>query len=194
VKRGLALGVLLVSAVAFGAGAAGKKKAPAPKPPPPPPTEPSAKLVDAMGEKPAAMLAAATKVTLYKVLFQVGVRPNPQLEVGVDFERQGAGRELTPGELKQLHGIVYDEKSFKYAPPPCSQFVPEVAMLAQSDTDTGTLEMLYSFKCNALMFFTAKTAGRSIPGAQIDFKPSRKALLELVKGLMPQDAAVRALK
>ena len=44
------------------------------------------------------------------------------------------------------------------------------------------------------MFFTAKTAGRSLPGAQLDFRPSRKALLAMVKELMPQDAAVQALK
>jgi hypothetical protein len=54
--------------------------------------------------------------------------------------------------------------------------------------------MLYSFKCGALMFFTMKTAGRSIPGVQLDFRPSKKAMLELMKGLMPQDAAVQGLK
>jgi hypothetical protein len=185
--------VMLAASVAMGAA---KKKAAAKPPPPPPPapTEPSAKLVDAMGEKAAAMLTGANKVTMYKVLFQNGVRPNPQLEVGVDFERQGNGRELTPGELKQLRGIIYDEKTFKYEAPPCSRFIPEVAMLAQSDSDTGTLELLYSFKCGALMFFTMKTAGRSIPGVQIDFRPGKKPLLELVKGLMPQEAAIKALK
>jgi hypothetical protein len=189
--RSVVLGVMLAASVALGAA---KKKPAAKPPPPPPPTEPSAKLVDAMGEKQTAMLTGATKVTLFKLRYQSGVRPNPQLEVGVDFERQGNGRELTPGELKQLRGILYDEKSFKFEPPPCSEFVPEVAMLAQSETDTGTLELLYSFKCGALMFFTSKTAGRSIPGVQIDFKPSKKALLELVKGLMPQEPTVQALK
>ena len=54
--------------------------------------------------------------------------------------------------------------------------------------------MLVSFKCSGLMFFTAKTAGRSLPGALLDFKPSRKALLQMLKELMPQDAVVQALK
>jgi hypothetical protein len=189
----LVLLLLLVPALAL-AGAT-KKKPPAAKPPPPPaPTEPSAKLAEAMGEKPLAMLTQATKVTVYKLRFQEGVRPNPQLAIGVDYERQGNGRELNTSELKQLRGIVYDEKTFKYAPPPCNQFVPEVGMQAQSEADTGTLELLFSFKCGALMFFTAKTAGRSIPGVQLDFRPGKKPLLELVKGLMPQEPAVQALK
>jgi hypothetical protein len=54
--------------------------------------------------------------------------------------------------------------------------------------------MLYSFKCGALMFFTTKTAGRSLPGAQLDFRPSKKPMLELVKGLLPQEPTVQGLR
>jgi hypothetical protein len=184
--------LLIVLLVALGAG---KKKPPPPKAPPPVPTAPSAKLADALTEKTTAMLTSATKVTLYRLTSQPGVRPNPQLAVGVDWERSGPGRELTEGEMKRFKGLLYDEKSFKFdKPPPCGDFAPELALLGQSDADTGTLEMLVSFKCGGLMFFTAKTAGRSLPGAQLDFKPARKALLTMVKELMPQDAVVQALK
>ena len=181
--------------VATSAGAAKKKAAPAQKAPPPVLTEPSAKLGEAMGEKTLAMLTAATKVTLYRLTSQPGVRPNPQVAVGGDWEKAGVARELSEGEMKRFRGLVYDEKSFNFdKPPPCAEFSPELAMLANSDADTGTLEMLLSFKCGGLMLFTAKTAGRSLPGAQLDFKPSRKALLTMVKELMPQDATVQALK
>lgn len=184
--------LVLVAVPAF---AAKKKAPPPPKPPPPLLTEPSAPVVEAISEKTANLLSAATKVTLYKVSFVPGVRPDPAKVVGVDFERSLAGRELSEGELKRLKGLLYDDKSYKLdKPPPCSTFVPELVLLGQSGADTGTLEMLLSFKCGGLMFFTTKTAGRSIPGAQIDFKPSRKALLTMVKELMPQDAAVQALK
>ncbi len=192
--RRMLMCLMMVSSVGF---AAKKQLTPAKKAPPPPPppiTEISAQLKDAMGEKAAAMLTGATKITMFKVLSQPGVRPNPALAVGVDYEKQGNGRELNASEMKQLRNIVYDEKSFKYAAPPCNTFVPELAMLANNDDDTGTLEMLYSFKCGALMFFTAKTAGRSLPGAQIDFRPAKKPLLELMKGFMPQEPTVQALK
>jgi hypothetical protein len=184
--------VLVTSAVAL---AAPKKKKKAPPPPPPIPTEPSAKLTDALSEKPTGMLAAATKVMLHRVTYQPGVRPNPQLAVGVDYEKVGAGRELTEGELKRFKGLLYDDKSFKFdKPPPCGNFSPELVFIGTSDADTGMLEMLVSFKCGGIMFFTAKTAGRSLPGAQLDFRPSRKALLAMVKELMPQDREVQALK
>jgi hypothetical protein len=190
-----ALVAVVATSLAVPAFAAAKKKPPAQKPPPPVLTEPTAKVVDAIGEKTAAMLSGATRVTLYRVSSQPGVRPNPQLAVGVDFERQGAGRELSDGELKRFKGLVYDDKSFKLsAPPACGDFKPELALLGSSDGDTGTLEMLVSFRCGGLMFFTAKTAGRSLPGVQLDFKPSRKPLLAMVKELLPQDREVQALK
>ncbi|MBK7858194.1 MAG: hypothetical protein IPJ65_06135 [Archangiaceae bacterium] len=186
----------VLALVLLAALAAGKKKAPpAPKPPPPLLTEPTAKMVDALGEKTAGMLSASTRVTLYRVSAQAGVRPNPALAVGGEYERQGAGRELTDGELKRFKALVYDDKSFKLgAPPPCSDFKPELALLGTSSADTGQLELLVSFKCGGVMFFTAKTAGRSLPGAQLDLKPSRKVWLTMVKELLPQDAAVQALK
>jgi hypothetical protein len=183
--------LLLVSSGAFAA----KKKKKGPPPPPPVPTEPSAKLADALTEKPTGMLTAATKVVLQRVTFQPGVRPNPQLAVGVDYEKTGTVRELTEGEVKRFKGLLYDAKSFKFEKaPPCGEFSPELVFLATSDADTGTLEMLVSFKCSGIMFFTAKTAGRSLPGAQLNFAPSRKALLTMVKELMPQEQAVQALK
>ncbi len=183
--------VVLCSSLALGA----PKKKRAPPAPPPIPTEPSAKLADALTEKPTGMLTSATKIVLQRVTFQPGVRPNPQLAVGVDYEKAGTPRELSEGELKRLRGLLYDAKSFKFEKAPaCGEFSPELAFLGTSDADTGTLEMLVSFKCSGIMFFTAKTAGRSLPGAQLNFAPSRKALLTMVKELMPQDAAIQALK
>jgi hypothetical protein len=175
-------------------GAAAKKKAAA-KPPPSALTAPTAKLTEAITEKTSAMLGGATKVTLFRVQGQPGVRPNPQLAVGVDFERVGAGRELNEGELRRFKALAYDDKSFKLdKPPACGDFKPDVALLGSSDADTGTLEMLVSFRCSGLMFFTAKTAGRSLPGVQIDLKPSRKAWLQMMKELMPQDVVVQAIR
>lgn len=187
---------LLLAVVALELLGAGKKKAPPPpKPPPPVLTAPTPKVADAIGEKTAGMLTGATKVMLYRAGGLPGVRPNPSLAVGVDFERQGLGRELTEGELKRFKALLYEEKSFKLAaPPPCGDFRPDLAFLGTSAADTGTLEILVSFKCSGLMFFTAKTAGRSLPGAQLDFRPARKALLTMVKELMPQEPAVQALK
>jgi len=174
--------------------AAAPKKKKGPPPPPPVPTEPSAKLADALTEKPTGMLTGATKIVLQKVTFQPGVRPNPQLAVGVDYEKAGNPRELSEGELKRFRGLLYDAKSFKFEKAPtCGEFSPELVFLATGD-EVGTLEMLVSFKCNGLYFFTAKTAGRSLPGALLNFTPSRKALLTMVKELMPQEAVVQALK
>ncbi len=182
--------IFLVLMLAVGAA---KKKAP--PPPPPPLTEPSAKVTEAVGEKTAAMLQASSKVMLYRVHGQPGVRPNPSLAVGVDFERQGEGRELSDEEMKKLKGLLYDAKSFKLEKPPaCGDFKPDVAFLGTSEDDTGALEMLVSFKCSGVMFFTAKTAGRSLPGAQLDFKPARKPLLAMVKELLAGEPAVQALK
>lgn len=187
--------MLLALVVSMELLGAKKKAPPPPKPPPPLLTEPTAKVGEAIGEKTSGMLTASSKVMLYKVGGLPGVRPNPTLAVGVDFERQGPGRELTEGELKRLKSLLYDDKSFKLdKPPPCGDFKPELAFLGSSDADTGTLEMLVSFKCGGVMFFTAKTAGRSLPGAQLDFKPARKALLTMVKELMPQEPAVQSLK
>jgi hypothetical protein len=170
--------------------AAPKKKAPPPLPPVP--TAPSEKLAEAMGTKPVAVLESATQFTVYRVNAAPGVRPAPELAVGQDFERAGAGAALTAEQLKKLRAIMYDEKSFKLDQAPKCNFVPDAAIIAQSGVEA--VEVLLSFKCDALMFFATKPGGRSIPGSLLHFKPSRKDILALVKEALPNEAAIRGLK
>lgn len=172
-------------------GAAPKKKK-APPAPPPAPTAPSEQLAEAMGTKPVAVLESGTTFTAFRVKGAPGVRPAPALAVGQDFERVGTGTALNAEQLKKLRGILYDEKSFKLDQVPKCEFSPDAAIIAQSGVDA--VEVLMSFKCDALMFFATKPGGRSIPGAMLHFKPARKALLALVKETLPNETAIQALK
>ncbi len=169
--------------------AAPKKKG---VPPPPPPTVPSEALAEAMGGKPVEVLASATQFTAVRINAAPGVRPAPELAVGQDFERAGAGSVLTSEQVKTLRAVLYDEKSFKLNQVPKCEFVPDAAVIAQSGVDA--VEVLLSFKCDALMFFATKPGGRSIPGAMLVFKPARKPLLAWVKEVLPNDAVIRGLK
>lgn len=171
---------------------AAPKKKKAPPPPPPAPTAPSEKLADAMGSKPVAVFESATQFTVYRVNGAPGVRPAPELAVGQDFERAGTGATLTAEQLKKLRAIMYDEKSFKLDQVPKCNFEPDAAIIAQSGVDA--VEVLLSFKCDALMFFATKPGGRSIPGSMLHFKPARKDMLALVKEVLPNEAAIRGLK
>jgi hypothetical protein len=187
--------VLLLCLLAFSAAAAGKKpKTKAPPPPPPALTAPSEKLGEAMGGKVAEMLVAATKFEIARTSYSQGIRPAADKAIGSDFQRESAWKELAKGDVEKLHAIVYDEKAFRLgANVSGCNFVPDVVFqLTSSSLDTQ--QMLVSFKCTQVLFFTVKTGGRAIPGMALDFKPSRKKMLELVKALLPQDSALQGLK
>ena len=186
--------VLLACLLVFSAEAAGKKPK---KPPPPPPaalTAPSEKLADAMGGKVGQLLVAATKFEIARTSYTQGIRPAADKAIGSDFQRETAWKELAKADIEKLHALVYDEKSFRLgADVSACNFVPDVAFqLTSSSLDTQ--QLLVSFKCNQVLFFTVKTGGRAVPGMALDLKPSRKKMLELVQGLLPQDSALRGLK
>ena len=104
--------------------AAAEEEEGAAKPPPPELTAPRRRSRGGRAED-GRLLAGSTKVMLFRVSGQPGVRPNPTLAVGVDFERQGQGRELTEGETRRFKELVFDDKSFKLdKPPPCGDFKP----------------------------------------------------------------------
>lgn len=186
--------VFFACLLAFGASAAGKKTRKPPPPPPVPLTQPSAKLAEAMGTKAADLVVAATKWEVARTSYAQGIRPAADKAIGSDFQRETAWKELTPADLEKLKVIIYDEKSFRLSAnvSGCS-FVPDVVFQLSSG-GLDTQQLLVSFKCNQVLFFTVKTGGRAIPGAALDCKPARKKLLELVKGLLPQDSALRGLQ
>ena len=191
-RRAIVL-ALCVSSLALAA----KKKTPPPAAPPPPPPpaelkEPNDKVTEAFGDKVVALLKAMETATAWRVS-DPGQRPDPTKAIGSDFQREAKGKDLSADDMKKLRQLLYDAKSFRLdnAQGNCN-FSPDVAFDGQSGVES--LQILVSFKCSTLMFFTAKTGGRSVPGAAVDFKPSRKQLLALAKGLLPQDAQTQALK
>ncbi len=185
---------LLVPALAL---AAAKKKAPPaqPKPPPPPPpelTEPNEKVTEAFGEKVTTLLKGLEGATAWRVS-DPGQRPAPDRVIGSGFQREAKGKDLNNEDLKKLRQLLYDEKSFRLSQNAANcNFTPDVAFDAHSGIDS--LQILVSFKCSTLMFFTGKPGGRSLPGAAVDFKPARKQLLTFAKELLPQDGPTQALK
>lgn len=174
--------------------AAPKKKPKAePPPPPPPPTAPSTPLAEAMGGKVVNLLTGVTAMGSYRVTIPQGTRPAPHLAIGSDFERGVKGKDVGEAELKAFTALAYEEKSFRLnATPGSCNFSPELAL--ESTVGLDSLQILFSFKCNTLLFFTGKPGGRVLPGTSLDFKPSRKAWVAWFKGLFPADAAVQALK
>ncbi len=186
--------VLLACLLVFSADAAGKKAKRPPPAPPPVLTAPSEKLADAMGGKVAQMLVAATKFEIARTRYVQGIRPAADKAIGSDFERESAWKELAKPDIEKLHALVYDEKSFRLTASVAGcNFVPDVVFQLTSG-GLDTQQLLVSFKCNQVLFFTVKTGGRAVPGMALDFKPSRKKMLELVKALLPTDAALRALE
>ncbi len=176
---------------------AGKKKQPKPAPaapaaPAPELKEPTEKVTEAFGDKVVALLKGMETATAWRVS-DPGQRPDPSKAIGSDFQREAKGKELSADDLKRLRQVLYDEKSFRLTTVQGScNFSPDVAFDGQAGIDS--LQILVSFKCNTLMFFTAKPGGRSLPGAAVDFKPSHKQLLAIAKDLLPQDATTQSLK
>lgn len=188
--------VLLACLLAFTATAAAKKGKTKKTPPPPPPalTAPSEKLGEAMGGKVAEMLVAATKFEIARTSYTQGIRPAADKAIGSDFQRESAWKELVKADVATFHSIVYDEKAFRIgANVSGCNFVPDVVFQLSNST-LDTQQMLVSFKCTQVMFFTVKTGGRAVPGMALDFKPGRKKMLELVKALLPQDSALQMIK
>ena len=185
--------VLLACLLVFSAEAGGKKRHKAPPPPPPVLAAPSEKLGEAMGGKVAQMLIAATKFEIARTSYTQGIRPAADKAIGSDFQRESEWKELPVAEVARFKALVYDEKSFRLtAKIGGCNFEPDVVFQLTS-ASLDTQQMLVSFKCNQVLFFTVKTGGRSVPGMALDAKPSRKKMLELVKALLPQDADLRAL-
>ena len=146
-----------------------------------------------MGGNVAQMLVAATKFEIARTSYTQGIRPAADKAIGSDFQRESAWKELPQAAIEALHSIVYDEKSFRLSASVAGcNFVPDVVFQLTS-ASLDTQQMLVSFKCNQVLFFTVKTGGRAVPGMALDFKPSRKKMLELVKGLLPQDSALQVL-
>jgi hypothetical protein len=193
-KQAVALGCLLAF-TAWGAG----KKAPPKAPPPPPPAPvvlkaPSEKLAEAMGGKVGEQLTAATKFEIARTSYEQGIRPKPEVAIGSDFQRLGAWQAMEKQEVEKLRAIFYDEKNFRLAADVSGcNFTPDVAFQLSNES-IDTLQLLISFKCNQVLFFSVRTGGRSVPGVALDLKPGRKSLLALVKELLRQDAALQALK
>jgi hypothetical protein len=191
----LALVILLcVSLPAFG----GKKKqppvktAPAAAAPPPELKEPQDKVTEAFGDKVVALLKGMETATAWRVS-DPGQRPDPAKAIGSDFQREAKGKDLSADDLKRLRQVLYDEKSFRLTTVQNNcNFSPDIAFDGQAGIDS--LQILVSFKCNTMMFFTTKPGGRSVPGTSVDFKPSHKQLLTLAKELLPQDSPTQSLK
>src|SRR4051812_33305842 len=119
-------GVLL----AFAAAAAPKKPVKKAPPPPPPPalTAPSEKLGEAMGGKVAEQLTSAVKVEIARTSYVQGIRPNPKLAIGSDFQREGEWAEVDKDNLAKLRALLYAEKTFRLGADVSScNFSPDVA-------------------------------------------------------------------
>ena len=195
VMRRLLILVLCFSSVAF----AGKKKVPpaktapaAPAAPVPELKEPTEKVTEAFGDKVVTLLKGMESATAWRVS-DPGQRPDPSKAIGSDFQREAKGKDLSADHLKRLRQVLYDEKSFRLTTVESNcNFSPDIAFDGQAGIDS--LQILVSFKCNTLMFFTGKPGGRSVPGAAVDFKPSHKQLLTLAKELLPQDSPTQLLK
>jgi hypothetical protein len=189
-KSRVVLGCLL----AFAAAAAPKKAKKEPPPPPPVLTEPSAKLAEAMGGKVAEQLTQAARFEVARTSYTQGIRPKADTAIGSDFQRESEWKELSKAEVEALRAVIYDEKAFRLeASVSGCNFVPDLAF-QMTNAGLDTLQMLVSFKCNQVLFFTLKSGGRTVPGVALDFKPARKKTLELVKAMLPRDSTVQLLK
>lgn len=189
---------LLLVVVACTALAAPKKnkKPKAPPPPPPVPTAPMPKVKENLSDAVQELLAGSAKVVVWRVTDTGGLRPDPARAIGTDFQREAAGKELTGEELKALKGLLYDDKSYRFAQDVSKcNFVPHLSFQVQGpDGSVGTLEALVSFKCDQLFFFIGKPGGRWLPGGTFDVKPLHKKLVDVAKATLPTDAATQNLK
>jgi hypothetical protein len=193
-RRITSLLFVLVACVALAAPKKDKPKAP--PPPSPPPTAPTPKVKENMSDAVQELIAGAQKVVVWRVKDTGGLRPDPTRAIGTDFEREAAGKELTGEELKALKGMLYDEKSYRFAQDVSKcYFVPHLSFQMQgADASVSTLEALVSFKCDQLFFFIGKPGGRWLPSGTFDIKPLHKKLVELAKAALPTDAATQNLK
>ena len=183
--------LILAAFAAAGAGKAPKKPPPGP---PPPLTAPSAKLADAMGGKVDEQLRGASRFEIARTSYAQGIRPKPQWAIGSDFQREADWQQLEAEQISKLRALVYEEKSFRLgADVTGCDFKPDVAF-QMSNSGIDSLQMLVSFKCNQVLFFSVKNGGRTVPGVALDFKPSRKMMLALVKSVLREDATVQALR
>lgn len=188
-KRLSVLGCL-VALAAVGA----PKKATPPPAAPPALKAPSEKLAEALGGKVAEQLTKAAKIEIARTSYVQGIRPKPEVAIGSDFQRDGAWDPLDSQDVEKLRALLYDEKTFRLSADVTGcNFTPDVAF-QMINTGLDTLQMLVSFKCNQVLFFTVKNGGRTVPGLALDFKPARKPLLALVKAVLREDAAVQGIK
>lgn len=191
-KRLLLVLLLLTSGLALAA----KKPKAAKKAPPPPPTAPTPKVTAELSNSVLELLQSSSQVQVWRVEDTGGLRPDPTRAVGADFQRTTAGKALTPEEVTQLKGVIYDERSYRFAQNVgrC-RFVPHLSFQFDGGADgVGTVEALVSFSCNQLLFFIGKPGGRWLPGGTFDVRPARKALLGLAKAALPQDGETARLR
>lgn len=180
--------VVLASSVALAAPRKGPRK-----PPPPPPTAPMPKVQENVNDKVLTALESATKVQAWRVATSGGLRPDPAKAIGSDFVREVAGKDLDAAQLARLKGILYDDKSYRFAASVAGcDFIPDVSFQVTSGIDT--VEALVSFKCSQVLFYIGKPGNRWLPGGTFDVKPARKPLLELAKLVMEGDKPSQALK
>jgi len=142
------------------------------------------------------LLAGSARVQVWKVSDTGGLRPDPAKAIGSDFQRDVAGKELSADEVKALKGLLYDDKSYRFAQDVSRcNFVPHLSFqVLGADASVSTLEALVSFKCDQLLFFIGKPGGRWLPGGTFDVKPMHKKLVELARAALPTDAATQNLK
>lgn len=189
--------VVLLASVAVAAPKAPPKSGPkapaAKKEPPPPPSAPMPKVSEHLSQKVLASLQSAAKVQAWRVASSGGLRPDPSKAIGSDFVREAAGKELDAAQLTALRGILYDDRSYRFAADVADcNFVPDVSFRVESGIDT--VETLVSFACAQVLFYSGKPGGRWLPAGTFDVKPARRALLELAKATLQGDAPTQKLK
>lgn len=181
--------LLLLPALAL----AGPKKGKAPKEPPAPVTAPSAQVRENVSDAVLARLQQAETVRSFRVEDSGGLRPDPARAIGSDFVRGVEGEPLTGEALVALRSVLFDEKSYRFTQDVgrC-RFVPHASFQVQEGIET--LEVLVSFSCNQVLFFSGKPGGRWLPRGTFDVKPARAKLLELSLVAFPKDGATQALR
>jgi hypothetical protein len=186
------LWLLLIPALAFASPRKGKPPK-APAPPPPPVTAPMPKVSENVGDAVLARLQQAEAARSFRVDDSGGLRPDPARAIGSDFVRGVEGEALTGDALVTLKSVLFDEQSYRFTQDVgrC-RFVPHASFQVQEGIET--LEVLVSFSCNQVLFFSGKPGGRWLPRGTFDVKPARAKLLELVRVAFPKDGATQALR
>jgi hypothetical protein len=183
--------ILLLALTALLASAGPKGKAAKP-PPAAPLTAPTAATLEALGDRTLSMVASGAVVAT-DVKAMTGVRPEPAKAIGSEFERVLPPATLTEPQAQTLRAILYDDRSYRLgADVSRCAFSPHASFGFQNGLET--LELVVSFSCNQLLVMAGKPGGRWLSGGTFDVKPSRAALLKLLRAVLPANSAVQGLK